>query len=487
MVMVPTYESQRRLEPTEVNPKVAATFGGEVADVGEGIKGLGDQIQKLDDRRQTLKAQTYMAKAHIGIRQMAATDPNIDNLDERVDQKSQEAVSQAADLIKSPQARNTFIASANLDIERRNAPVYNTILRRKSQDFKNELVQANDADVQDYQGSVDPGERNLIRQNILDRTNTAVQDGHVNADWARIHATTLLKSADINQVKNDMSINASATYEQLQKGKEGLYPYLNESQRKQFADKAQKMVVKEGSDNKLIYGIAQNHSENTILDKMAKNTLTQDDINNAQLIGVEGIRIRPEFAKAATEALQDPFPTESVNDKYMELFNQVTDPTKDAAEVKLNIMRTRGLSPQQKAHLINGSLRQDESGDGTKQSIGNLIQSGIKKNKQDILELNRKIQMEVDNKRSLLGKIGSIFSDHAKDDTHLIELQQQLMDKSATVKNQEDLIEASKEILNKDTIKNNPKFSSFPKEGKIMIDSKGNKAKVYPDGSYEAL
>ena len=342
MPTVPVYESREKLQPTAWDPRTAAKFGEDVVDLSEGLSGLGQQIQKLDDRRQTLKAETYLAKAHNENLKFVSTDPDIDTLEDRLNNRNDDNIAKAADLIKSPEARTNFVSRAQMDAERRNAPLYRTILSRKSQDFKNELVQANDADIQEYQSLADPGERQLMRQKILDRTNRAINDGHVHADWAKAHVQSLLKSADINQVKSDMAIDATHTYEQIQKGKEGLYPYLTDAQRKQFADKAQAAIKKEGSDNKLIYGIAQNHAENTIIDKMASNNLTQADVNNAQTIGIKGIQIRPEFAKAASQAINDPFPTESVPEKYNKLVQEIQDPDMDPMTLKLNILNARG-------------------------------------------------------------------------------------------------------------------------------------------------
>lgn len=486
MVQIPTYESQRRLNPAESDPRVAATVGGEMVDLGQGIKGLGEQIQKLDDKRQTLKAQTYLAKQHLNIRQLAATDPNIDTLDERVDSMSQDAVSQAADLIKSPSARENFVSTANLDIERRNVPVYNTILKRKSQDFKNQLVQANDADIQEYQGSADPGERTMIRQRILDRTNEAMKDGHVNTDWARAHATSLLKAADLNQVKSDMALNATSTYEQLQKGKEGLYPHLNDAQRKQFSDKAQKMIAKEGSDNKLIFSIAQNHAENQLLDSMSKGKLTQQDINNAQLMGINGIRVRPEFAKAATDALDDPFPTESVPDKYNKLINEVQSGDMDPMTLKLNILQARGLTPQEKAHLINAHLREDTQ-DG-KQSVNSLIAQGIRQNKQALMQADKNLKAEITDRQSMFRKITSRFRDQSKDDGHLAQLQQDYFSKLQNVKNDDDRMKLAQEILNHDTLKRNPGIATSNTKGTIYMDkTTGVKRRYFPSGFWEPV
>lgn len=486
MATVPVYESQERLNPAPWNPKAAATIGNEVADVGQGLEGLGEQVQKLDDRRQTLKAETYLAKQHLQISQTAATDPDLDGLNEKVDNMSQDAVSQAADLIKSPSARESFISQASLDIERRNSTVYNTILRRKSQDFKNELVQANDADVQDYQMSANPQERGLIRQRIMDRTSQAIDDGHINADWGRAHAKTLLKSADINQVTSDMSIDPTHTYEQLQKDKEGLYPYLTDGQRKQFMDRAQKMIEKQGADNKLIFSVAQNHTENNILDKMGSNTLTQDYINNAATIGIKGIRPRPEFVKAATQAMEDPFPTESAPEKYNKLVNQAQDPDSDPMTVKLNVLNARGLSPQEKAHLINAHLREDpENG---KQSINDLIGQGIKQNKQAILQANKDLQAEITQRQSFLSKITSRFRDHAQDDAHLASLQKDYMSKMQTVRDDQERLTLAQSIMNQDTLKRNPGIATSNEHGTIFMDkTTGAKRRYYPSGFWSPV
>lgn len=486
MAIVPIYESREKLQPTEWNPKAAATIGNEVADVGEGLEGLGDQIQKLDNRRQTLKAQTYVAKQHLNISQMAATDPNLDTLNERVDQMSQDAVSQGADLIKSPGAREDFIAKANLDIERRNSSVYNTILRRKSQDFKNELVQANDADIQDYQRSANPQERQFIKKGIMDRTNQAITDGHVNSDWAKVHVQSLLKSADINQVSSDMATDPTHTYEQLQKGKEGLYPDLSDKQRKQFTDRAQKMITKEGSDNKLIFGIAQNHAENQIVDKMADKTLTQQYISQMATMGNKGIRPRPEFIKAATEAMQDPFPTESAPEKYNSLIDKIQDTSNpiDPIKLKLDVLGSRGLSMEQKAHLINAHLREDpEEG---KQSIDQMIQQGIKQNKEKLMEAEKSLKSEQQDRQGLMRKITGMFRDHAKDDSHLSSLQQDYMEASQNVRDDSERIQLAQSIVNKDTLKNNPGISTADPKGTIFVNKvTGEKRRYFPNGFWQ--
>lgn len=483
---VPTYESQERLQPTPINPNTASSLGNSVVDLAGGLDSVGKMIQKLDDKRQTLKAETYLAQQHNQTARIVATDPNIDDLDKRIDERSNQSIQDASQLIQSSDARNNFTAKAQLETERRNAPLFRTVMARKSQDFKNSLVQANDEDIKEYQTLADPEERQLIKQKITDRTQEAVRDGHVNAMWAKAHVDTLLKSADINQVKSDMSLDATNAYKELQKGADGLYPDLTPNQRKQFTDRAQKMIEKQGSDNKLIYAVAQNHAESQLVDKMANNSLTQEDINNAQVMGNKGIRIRPEFAKAATDAINDPFPTESVPDKYNKLVDQIQNSDTDPMTIKLNVLNARGLTPQEKAHLINAHLKEDST-DG-KKSINDLINQGIKQNKEALLQADKNLKSEVQDRQSMFRKITDRFRDHAKDDAHLSDLQQDYMSKIQNVKDDSERMQIAQEILNHDTLKRNPGIATANPKGTIFIDkTTGAKRRYFPSGFWEPV
>jgi hypothetical protein len=46
-------------------------------------------------------------------------------------------------------------------------------------------------------------------------------------------------------------------------------------------------------------------------------------------------------------------------------------------------------------------------------------------------------------------------------------------------------LSTAKEIVNQKNVQANPEVSKAPKQGRIMMDANGNKALVFPDGSYE--
>lgn len=486
MVKIRTYESNTGLNPTPMDPNVAANQGKEIVNIGEGLSGLGETLQKLQNKRDTLKAEIYLSKTQQDSRHMAYTDPDLDTLEDRIQDRSQKNVQDAANLIQDPMTRDSFMEKATLNVERRNVPLYNTIYRRQSQDVKALLHQANDEDIKEYQSLADPAERELVRNKIIDRTKTAINDGHINPDVGQKHLDSMLKQMDVDQIKNDMALDAENTYKQLQKGDEGLYKHVSPAIRKQYADQAEKMIAKQGSENKLIFGIAQNHAENTLIDKMANNTLTQEDINNSQLMGVNGIPPRPEFVKAATEALQDPFPTDPVPEKYNKLVQDVLNPDKDAIETKVEVLQTRGITPAQKAHLLTTAMREDPQ-EG-KKSIDQLIQTGIQNNKQEIMEADVRLKKEQEDRKSFLRGVTGMFRNHAKDDKHLADLQQDYFSKVQKAKDQEEMLGIANSVLNKDTLTRNPKISTADSKGTIFMDkTTGVKRRYYPDGHWEPV
>jgi hypothetical protein len=48
-------------------------------------------------------------------------------------------------------------------------------------------------------------------------------------------------------------------------------------------------------------------------------------------------------------------------------------------------------------------------------------------------------------------------------------------------------VEVSQQIINEHRVSLKPEISTFPAEGKIMVDKNGNRARVFPDGRVEAL
>lgn len=486
MVKIPQYESNGSLNPTPANPDVVSTPARQIDPLAKTVSSLGESLGKLQDKRDMLKAEIYLSQAYQQNRKLAYTDPDLDTLEGRIQETNQKSVQDASTFIQNPMLRDSFSARAAMDMDRRSVPLYNTVFRRQSQDVKELLHQANDEDIKEYQELADPAERELVRNKIIERTKTAMSDGHINPEVGGKHLESMLKQMDVDQIKNDMSIDAEHTYEQLQKGDEGLYKHVSDSIRKQYADKATKQIAKQGAENNHIFAIAQNQAENQMIDRLGAGALTQEDINNAQLMGVNGVKITPQFAKAATEALEDPFPTDSNPDKYNKLVQNVLDPDKNPIETKMEVLRTRGITPSQKAHLLGVAMREDpEEG---KQSINNLIQGGVQRNKQDILQANNKLQKEIEERKSFLRNVTKMFRNQSKDDKHLADLQEDYFAKVQKAKNQQDMLDTANGIINRDTLRRNPKISTSDPKGTIFMDrTTGVKRRYYADGHFEPV
>ena len=65
MPRVPTESvPQEELKPTPINPKTAATLGGEVVDLAEGIGAIGDQIKKVQAITSENNAIKYLSDSN---------------------------------------------------------------------------------------------------------------------------------------------------------------------------------------------------------------------------------------------------------------------------------------------------------------------------------------------------------------------------------------------------------------------------------------
>lgn len=488
---VPTYDSQEGLNPTPMDPRVAAQVGNSVADLGKGLTGIGEMVQKIDDKRQTYQAQAYLAKSHRANLELATNDPDLDGLTQRIGENTNNSINEAANLIQSPSARNTFIEQAQYQQEVRNVPIYNTILARKSQATKNAFLNVTDEDIKTYADLTDPTQKRVLKQQILDRAQEAIDDGHVHSETTKFHIENMLAKADIDKAENLIATNAESASHDLQKGEEGPFPDMAPATRQKLFDKAQGLIARQGAENNMIFSIAQNHTDNLLIDQLAHNELTEASINNALMFGINGIPASPAFAKAAKAAINDPFPTTPSAEKYLKVFDLVTDKKVDPIQAKLDVLNARGLTPKEKAHLITTALR-SSPGEG-KQSLDQLIQTGVKANKDKILELNNQIQNEVSQKRDFLGGIGQMFAQHFRlddtaYDTKLADMQMKFMERLNNNKNNDSMLNIANDLLNEDRVRQKPNLvSKCAKDGSICVDSSGNKARVFPDGRIEEI
>ena len=97
MVRVPTHTSQSEsLQPTPIDPRSAATLGGEVVDLAQGIGVMAEHFQKVQDESYTNKAQADLINRFGAIHSQYAQDNDLAT----APQRAQEDLHKAVEIVK---------------------------------------------------------------------------------------------------------------------------------------------------------------------------------------------------------------------------------------------------------------------------------------------------------------------------------------------------------------------------------------------------
>lgn len=489
MAKVPFHDIPgEELSPTRINPNTAATLGGEIVDLGQGIEGIGEQLDKMQTTRQVLTAKNMIAKQRLSNYQKASTDPDLDNVLKSITDDNEKTIDTAAQTIKDPIAREKFVGEAGLDTDRQMIPIQNIVYRRTSQDVKKQFNDNIENDLQAYKNSGDPQERDLLKNKMMQTANDLGSSGHINAAWASERVKTGLAAANIEQIRQDMGMPGMVenVAKELQKGDDGIYKDVPDSTRQKFFNEATQMIKKNGAEDKMIFAVAQNRTEGLMLNKFSDNTMTMKDIVDARA-GKFGAPITKEFSQAAIAALQEPFPGESNESTYNALAQEVAS-TQDPLATKMKVLQAQGLTPKQKADLLNPINESSPN-------LDKMIKDGITKNRQAILEENLKIQNEMKFKQSQLAKAFRLFNGYDGSDKKVAQMTQDLMNRVSQQKDatkaqaipegQDSALKIAQQMINEDVLKTYPQVSNFPKEGKVVNDKYGVSIRIYPNGSYD--
>jgi hypothetical protein len=484
---IPTYESQASLQPTQLDPRKAAQFGNEIIKLSEGLSSVADVMQKTKNETQILRQKTELTKRLNDIHNKAMTSPDVWKAGETAEEDMQRVVEETSKGVDSVEARNKYIEQATNEMNRRSVSVNNMILARQLKESKSAVTDHVDSLMEYGLNIVDPNERKQNRDEIIKTVEDAVNDGRIDRTKANDYLKTHLKKMDHDQVFSDLTLDAKGTLRQLELGKDGIYSHLNPADRAQWFTKAKKAVEKEDLENKEIFAIAQNQNEEDILKKHWSGVDVSKDIINAHVSG----KISDGFARAVTDAMESPLSVRPKTDakEYMSLVDEMH---KEGADPQK--LRTRILNDVSKGKISNSVAEKLYTAnymfeDGSKNNLANMLGQQANSDREKLLRDDEIKKKGLQDRRNIFQKVIDMFNKHNGDDkTKTAEMTQNLMDNvsKGKVKN-EDLHSTARKIVSDDLRKKHPDWSSFPKEGKVLIDGMGNKIKMYPDYHYEEM
>ena len=473
MVKIPEYESRESLQPTMMDPRVAAQVGETVVDVSKGLEGLADSIQKMNNKRQTFKSEAELSKGHNELWKFVATSPNLDSLEEDVDRMSQQQIQDASKSITDPETRNNFIEKATIDTDRRNIGLYHTIAQRQSKDYKNSMVQANDEDIKQIHLMADPKEQAHVRQQIVDRVNKFKEDGHGDSLWADHYLKTTLEDIDVQQVTHDINLDGKNTLSELEKGKDGRYNYLSEEESASFQKQAKQKIDRDIREEKQKVKNIWSKNDQMLNQKRMTGSLTMQDVEEQIVTG----GISPAMGKSYMKNLRSPDVIGANTDPetYSNLISYVSDPniSNEKKAIALRDANSDGLlSGDDEKDLYNYHLMVNQ---GKQESLRDVVGEREYKSATDMT----------------VGKFASNIGDYFKRMLPYSKESQAAAAKIFVQSLKKDMPADARPGLTyaavkKQRVLDRPEMLSYPEQGQQLMDDEGHTDTAYSDGSMDS-
>lgn len=507
MAKLPALKSPEGSMTTEASsvkqdPSKAGLGGKMIEAAGDAFSALGQKFDDLRDHSEISKAKAEGINAIDDIHTKAMQDPDVWGAPDKVKEQLDNLKDTLASKITSPDARNKFSEEWDVESARKFVGI-NTQLRAKQIDVDKATTHAVvESKAREFANATHPEERNTIKQQIIEQVNRSVQLGSMNAGAARKYVVDTFGKMNTEQVEHDLNIlrtsdNPKSMYDtmkaELEKGKDGMYPDLTEKQRGEFLNKTEKMYAKADVIKTEVNNNRQNIRADALSTQLSSGTLDPMKLNEARANN----HITAEDYKTFYDNLlaKD---SETIGSDHvaMHALEENILGTMKSGE----LTKDRGLDwPATRRAIIQANTE----GKISKNDMNKLLeyhlmpqQDMIKKLQDDVnqpkndtefLAQQNEKKGAVTRRQSLIESVMNMFKKHT--DNKPRETAHLLVDHMNYVKDNkttdEGFTKAAQDVINQNNKKSNMYIPGLSESGVMMIDAKGNKAKVYPDGHYD--
>lgn len=295
----------------------------------------------------------------------------------------------------------------------------------------------------------------LVKSGYIDPADATKQIEELNKNWA------------VSQVNYDIATNPEMAASLLEKK---VYPNIDEEDRVKLLNISKDAILDKKRNIEKANEVNQIQNETNYLTKFSSGELSWNDIEVISDDLRKG-NISERFGTAMLDVIKSKGkynPSEADNENYPNFIEQIYK-SKDQKELNSSIYNLlldhKNISQDKMAILINGAVQRSKiipfsyGEDGAIDQKQKAVDSGALA----VTEYGKRNQLETED-------IANIYEDYHKNIGEGL-LPQEAYDKS----------------IRANAIKKNPSILSIPVEGRMMIDDQGNKAIVYPDGTYKEI
>lgn len=471
---------------------VQSAAGSIVSSIGDATTAIADQYQKAALLGETTRAQNNLSLKVSQLQQQAGQDQDLSaGRHQYYTDQLQQAVSDSQKYITLPTAKNQFHTEAQDTINIAGLKI-NAIRTKKYIDInKGELETFQQNQETNYLNSVTPAEKQQAMLESDRKFQEAYEGGYTTSAQMEKAKIKRNQTWDENQVMLDRHANADATIKDIQLGTSGPYKSLTPLQREKLITSTMEFKKKTQIEGQEVTSIARNNTEASLLEKHFDNQLTPKEVNDLHEQG----QISDSFAQSMLKNLNEPVVIPQGVDKfkgYQEVVKQIADPKNSLVDINKIIidgLQKRNLTVDE-AKSLWGATMVDK--DGQKISVTKMIQESRGKQPADIISQRKKMEDAVKSNQSWWQSAMNTIESWGKKNDKTPQDQAQIKadffkQVAASGKKPDQALSVARDLINKDNTKVNPYVSKASEKGTIMMDSKGNKARVYPDGRYEEL
>ena len=207
MPRVPTESvPQEELKPTPINPKTAATLGGEVVDLAEGIGAIGDQIKKVQAITSENNAIKYLSDSNNLIHNKYQTYPNLDDALDKANEDLDKNYQNALSMITDPEARARSSETLLRMRDSKDTAINNMIQGRILAAGRASVRPTNDAFQTEYNGANTPAQEEDIKNRYNAWMDKQISGQHISPEAAENLREKQLYEFGNQKAKNDIAI-----------------------------------------------------------------------------------------------------------------------------------------------------------------------------------------------------------------------------------------------------------------------------------------
>ena len=482
MPKVPTLtQSEVQLKPTPINPKTAATLGGEVVDLAEGIGSLADHMQKVQGMTDVRNGLTGLNQDAINIHNQIYQDSDLDNAPQKAQDAFQKAVEARANAIPDAEARNEFLNKAS-SVQDRNLTTINSMIEGKRIKAANASMTANgDSFVQTYshilnnpdqqQQAIDEFKSEAYYHGQMVGTPKPLLDAYVNNTIYKAKVAEHTFNIEVNpedaleRIKNDKDLSAKDSSKLITQAESTIK--RNEDKSKKLLDIGQRKNLDDAVMKQTMGALPDDKAEEMYYQKQISQNGYESLIKNGTSPHVINAKTDPDKYNDAVKMLLDP---------------KVSDEKKRTSLIDMN--SDGDLATSDMKHLYQLHLIPNQGG---AESLGQTQQG--RKDLQ-LLDKAEKQDKELKERGKSLQGAWDRISGHSDDPHNVSDLLQKLHSDLSKEQNvtPEIIEQKTTAVINQDNMNKNPRVvHSCPKDGSVCMDAMGNKARVFPDGRIEEI